>query len=240
VSGAAAGLEIHESLTSTSDLLRERAKGGAPDGLAILARRQTAGRGTSGRRWDSPPGNLHLSLLLRPGGPLRAAPHWALLAAVALAETLAPLLPDPTALRLKWPNDLLLGEAKLAGILAEATAAPDQTIAWLALGIGVNLAHAPALPDRLTACLPPPAPAPEAVAIPLLAAIGRWRAVLAGQGLAPVLAAWQARGPAIGAPLSVRQGGALLTGRFAGLGEDGTLLLATEAGLRRIVAGEIA
>ena len=233
-------LEIHESLPSTSDLLLERARGGEPEGLAILARRQTAGRGTAARRWESPSGNLYLSLLLRPGGPIREAPQWALLAAVALAETLAPLLPDAQALRLKWPNDALLHGAKLAGILAEASADAEGRVAWLVLGIGVNLAHAPALPDRPTAALPPPAPAPEDVAASLLQAIDRWRAIHAQNGLAPVRAAWSALGPAPGAPLTVRQGGSMLTGRFAGLGEDGSLLLATDAGLRAIVAGEIA
>ena len=233
-------LEVHASLPSTSDLLLRRAQAGEPEGLAILARRQTAGRGTAARRWESPEGNLYLSLLLRPAGPIREAPQWALLAAVALAETLVPLLPDPGALRLKWPNDALLDGAKLAGILAEAAADGQGGIAWLVLGIGVNLAHAPALPDRPTAALPPPAPAPEAFAAALLEAIGRWRDIHARDGLAPIRTAWAGFGPAPGAPLTVRQGEGMLTGRFAGLGEDGSLLLATEAGIRRIIAGEVA
>ncbi|HEY4249576.1 MAG TPA: biotin--[acetyl-CoA-carboxylase] ligase [Roseomonas sp.] len=233
-------LEIHESLASTSDLVLQRAQAGEPEGLAILARRQTAGRGTSGRQWQSLAGNLFLSLLLRPPGSIRDAPQWALLTAVALAETLAPLLHDPAGLRLKWPNDLLLDGAKLAGILAEAAADGQGGIAWLVLGIGVNLAHAPALPDRPTASLPPPAPAPEDVAAALLQAIARWRDIHAQAGLAPVRQAWCARGPEPGAPLSVRQGdNGLLTGRFAGLGEDGSLLLETGTGLRRVVSGEI-
>ena len=105
-------LEVFDSLPSTATLMAARAaEEGAPAGLAILAHQQTAGRGTQGRAWQSPPGNLHLSVLLRPATPLRAAPQWALLAAVALHDTAG------GATSLKWPNDLMLGDAKAGGIL---------------------------------------------------------------------------------------------------------------------------
>ncbi len=88
-------LSVHEELDSTQDLLLRHAEAGAAEGLALLARRQTRGRGREGRAWSSPAGNLHLSVLLRPPVPARAATGWALLAAVALAEAAAPLLADP-------------------------------------------------------------------------------------------------------------------------------------------------
>jgi BirA family biotin operon repressor/biotin-[acetyl-CoA-carboxylase] ligase len=144
---------VEEEVPSTSDLLLRLAAAGEPEGLALLARRQTAGRGRDGRGWTSPAGNLSLSLLLRPDAPARDAPHWALLAAVALAEALAPSLPNPAALRLKWPNDLLLHGAKLAGVLVESAATRDGRIEWLVVGLGANLAVAPAVPGRATACL---------------------------------------------------------------------------------------
>ena len=108
-------LESHEVLESTSSLVKQRAEAGEAEGLAILALRQSAGRGRQGRGWESPAGNLYLSLLLRPAVPLRDAPQWSFVAAVALAETLKPLLPEAAQPSLKWPNDLLLQGAKAAG-----------------------------------------------------------------------------------------------------------------------------
>jgi BirA family biotin operon repressor/biotin-[acetyl-CoA-carboxylase] ligase len=188
---------VEEEVPSTSDLLLRLAAAGEPEGLALLARRQTAGRGRDGRGWTSPAGNLSLSLLLRPDAPARDAPHWALLAAVALAEALAPSLPNPAALRLKWPNDLLLHGAKLAGVLVESAATRDGRIEWLVVGLGANLAVAPAVPGRATACLADhaPPPAPEHVAIRILHAVAHWRARLAHDGLAPLVEAWTRRGP---------------------------------------------
>ena len=244
-SGAAGHrIEIHEALPSTSDYVAARAASGEAAGLVVIAARQTAGRGTRGRAWESPPGNLYLSLLLRPGGALREAPQWSLLAAVALADALADLLPDARAMALKWPNDVLLHGCKLAGILAEAEAGADGGLAWLVLGFGVNLAHAPALPDRATACLADAGvapPQPEIFAATLLARLVHWQGVQARSGFAPIRVAWLARGPVLEAPLRVRiAGGRMETGRFAGLAEDGSLLLAGEGRTHALAAGEVA
>ena len=240
-------LRVYEELPSTQDVVLRAAEAGEPEGLAVLARRQTAGRGREGRGWESPAGNLHLSVLLRPREPVRRAAQWALLAAVALAEAIEPYLPPACsggpALELKWPNDVLLGGAKLAGILVEAATGPQGGLAWLALGIGANLAHAPVLPGgRPTASLAAmgvsPPPAPEAFAGELLVALGRWRRVQERQGFAPVRSAWLARGPRQGAPLAIA--GRAAAGTFAGLDEDGSLLLAGPDGeIRAWRAGEV-
>lgn len=239
-------LRVHESLGSTSDLILERAAAGEPEGLAVLARRQTAGRGRDGRLWESPAGNLYLSALLRPGGPASRTPQWALLGAVALAEAAAARLPDPARLVLKWPNDLLLdGGAKLAGVLVEGAAAPDGSLEWLVMGFGANLAAPPPVPDRPTACLRDAGAAsvaPEVFAAELLAALDRWRDRMRRDGFAAIREAWLARGPAPGAPLRVRRPGGVdhLHGSFAGLAEDGSLLLSVEGeGLRAVSVGEI-
>jgi BirA family biotin operon repressor/biotin-[acetyl-CoA-carboxylase] ligase len=235
-------LECHEVLESTSTLLKQRAEAGAAEGLAILARRQSAGRGRQGRGWDSPNGNLYLSVLLRPNVPLREAPQWSFVAAVALAETLKPLLPKAAQPALKWPNDLLLDGAKTAGILVETGAAASHAFDWLCIGIGVNVVTKPSLPDRATACLGeylPEPPAPQALAAALLHNLAQWHEARLAQGFTPIRDAWLRHGPAIGAPISIRRDGALTEGAFAGLSPEGALMLAKGRDVQLILAGEI-
>jgi len=224
-------LEVHQSLASSNDVLIARARAGAPDGTAILALSQTSGRGTQGRAWTAPAGNLSLSVLIR----TQVLAGWSLLAGVALHETIAAMMPDPSRLRLKWPNDLMIAEAKLGGILIEAEPG------WLVAGFGVNLAHAPAIVGRATIALADVAAAakPEPTARALLARLSHWRAILDAQGIAPVRAAWLRAGPLPGTALRVRRGGAILSGDFEGLAEDGGLMLRTEAGRQIIHTGEI-
>jgi BirA family biotin operon repressor/biotin-[acetyl-CoA-carboxylase] ligase len=234
-------LETYDSLTSTSDLCRRRAAAGEPAGLAVLARRQEQGRGSFGRAWSSPAGNLYLSVLLRPCGPLREGGLWSLFAAVALADAVEPLLSDAARLKVKWPNDLLLDGCKLAGILLDSAAGPDGRFASLIIGFGLNLASKPELPDRQAACLadivtPPP---PEAVAAALLERIGHWLAIQQAEGFAPVRAAWLARTIPLATPLLLRQGGQDVPGIFAGLAEDGSLLVDTLTARRTFAAGEV-
>jgi BirA family biotin operon repressor/biotin-[acetyl-CoA-carboxylase] ligase len=230
-------LLVHDQLPSTAELIRGRAEAGEGERLAILARRQTSGRGTHGRSWASPPGNLYLSVLLRPEIPAREVPQWSLLAAVALHAALAPHAGP--GLTLKWPNDLLLGGAKCAGILSEASLGPTGGLEWLAFGFGVNLAQAPAVPGRTTAALPSPALAPEDAAVAIMAALDHWRVVRETQGFEPVSAAWLEHGHALGAPLAVTTPGGPLSGHFAGLDPAGGLRLRTATGMETVMAGDV-
>ena len=239
-------LTVYESLPSTADLCRLGGEAGEPEGLAILARQQTAGRGTHGRPWAGAAGNLFLSALLRPGGPTREASQWSLLAGVALAEALSLHLPGEmaeggAALALKWPNDVLLHGRKVAGILAESAADGQGGLSWLSLGFGANLAVAPDVPDRPTACLAEVGrpPLPETLAWQVLEALARWSGVRARAGFAPVRAAFLARAPAEGTRLTLRLGDRTLGGAFAGLGEDGSLLLQAGGRVHAFAAGEV-
>lgn len=229
-------LRIHESLPSTQSLATELAERGEPAGLAILARRQSAGRGRAGRVWESEAGNLHLSVLLRPGGPARDIAGYALLAAVALHDAALHHAPG-RALRLKWPNDLMEGPAKLAGILAEASLDAAGGIAHLVLGFGVNLAHAPAVEGRSLGFLG--AMPPEDIAESLLARLQHWHVLRLTEGFAPIRAAWIERGPERGSVLTLRHGDNPVSGRYEGLAEDGGLLLATAGRLHAFHAGEV-
>ena len=234
-------LAVYESLPATADFCRLRAEAGEPGGLAILARQQTAGRGTHGRPWAGAAGNLFLSALLRPGGPAREASQWSLLAGVALAEALSAHLTDHAALALKWPNDVLLHGRKVAGILAESAADGQGGLSWLSLGFGANLAVAPDVPDRPTACLAEVGtpPSPETLAWQVLEALARWSGVRARAGFAPVRAAFLARAPAQGTPITLRLGDRKMGGAFAGLGDDGSLLLRTGGRVHAFAAGEV-
>ena len=229
-------LRLHESLPSTQSLVTDLAERGEPAGLAILARRQTAGRGRAGREWHSRAGNLHLSVLLRPGGPARDIAGYALLAAVVLHEAATHHAPQ-RALQLKWPNDLMEGPAKLAGILAEASLDERAGIAHLVLGFGVNLAHAPELDGRAVTSLGPIPP--EAFAATLLKRLAHWLNLRLTEGFAPVRAAWMAHGPEQGSRMTLRQGDNSFSGRYEGLAEDGGLLLATGGRLHAFHAGEV-
>lgn len=229
---------IAETGSTNADLLTLAASGAAEEGMWLRAERQTSGRGRQGRVWQSPPGNLYASTLvrLRPTDP--AAPTLALVAAVALIEAARALRPEGDArLHLKWPNDLMVGDAKLAGILLERS---GQAVV---IGVGVNLAHSPDLPDRRTVSLSVlgHAPSPEIFAEVLAECFARWLARWRGEGLGCVTAAWTASAHPPGTAISARRSdGDVTEGLFDGLAHDGALILRLADGTREIIhAGEV-
>jgi BirA family biotin operon repressor/biotin-[acetyl-CoA-carboxylase] ligase len=234
-------LTQYETLPSTSDLCIALARAGEPDGLAVLARRQTQGRGSRGRSWESPPGNLYVSMLLRPTGDALEAGRWALLAGVALAEALEHRL-DGAKLQLKWPNDVLLAGRKLAGILIDSALHPDGRLEWLVIGFGANLVRAPVIPGRqqpATLADAGVASTPEIVAARLLERLRHWQRVRLVEGFGSLREAWLERAHPVGTQLTVRFAGQVLTGTFAGLDDDGSLLLQGAGGMRRLPTAEI-
>jgi BirA family biotin operon repressor/biotin-[acetyl-CoA-carboxylase] ligase len=217
------------------------ARTGAEEGLWLSAARQTQGRGRQGRAWSSPVGNVSASTLVRLRSSDPAAPTLALVAAVAVAETVATFLRsalhDVTGLAIKWPNDLLLGQAKLAGILLERV---DDAIV---IGIGVNVAHHPDLPDRPTTSLAAHGLAVEpAIFVETLAdTFARWLQRWRGEGLAPIRDRWLALAHPIGTALTARlPDGQAVDGLFDGLDADGALILRLAGGERRVIhAGDV-
>ncbi len=230
-------LETVPVIDSTSDALKRRLAAGETAEVALIAGEQTGGKGRLGRRWESPQGNLYMSVLLRPGR-IRAPGQWSILSAVALAETIAPLVQPPAELKLKWPNDLLLDGGKLAGILLEAG---DDNGPWLLIGYGVNLFTAPVGLDRPAVALASrvPPPAPDAMARALLAQLAKWRARYAEEGFEPVRNAWMDHGPAPDERVSAIYNGRAIEGAFAGIAATGGLRLDTPTGPRTIVSGEL-
>jgi BirA family transcriptional regulator, biotin operon repressor / biotin---[acetyl-CoA-carboxylase] ligase len=135
--------KIHSfrSTDSTNNEAIRRAREGGGEGEVFIADHQTAGRGRSGRHWESPPGkNLYLSLLLRPECSPQQAALLTLVAGTSIHEALSPFLPEDfqESLKIKWPNDIYLGDKKIAGVLTEMESKGEK-VAWVVCGMGINL-----------------------------------------------------------------------------------------------------
>jgi BirA family biotin operon repressor/biotin-[acetyl-CoA-carboxylase] ligase len=228
-------VQHHDTIGSTNDEARRLATEGAAHGTVVHADEQTAGRGRLARSWYSPPGNLYLSILLRTGVPPVRAGELSFLTAVAVAETVETLLPKHIRPMLKWPNDVLVNGAKIAGILLESQG--DATI----LGIGLNVLQAPAKASYKTTTI---------VSIGGIASVDSARDILLGRlgellqlwrlgGFEPIRTRWLERSYPIGASIRVNAQGESIEGEFAGLDHDGALLLETPAGVQRVLAGDV-
>ncbi|MQX35088.1 biotin--[acetyl-CoA-carboxylase] ligase [Roseospira navarrensis] len=213
--------------------------------LVIQAAEQLGGRGRHGRTWASPPGNLYMTAAIPcPDGP-RHGPEVGFVAGVAAARALGDA--GVRGARLKWPNDVLVEGAKVAGLLPESVT-DSLGRWWILLGLGINVAHAPPAGETLYPAValadrPGGGPAPTVPAL-LSALLGRlceglalWRS----DGFPPIRAAWLSHGHGVGEPVRVRLGAETITGVFQGLAPDGALhLRESESGRERVVlAGDV-
>jgi len=209
----------------------------------ILAYDQTRPRGRRGRGWSNPPGNFSATLAMRPGG----VPSWAalrsFLAANALYETLA-LYTDRDTLALKWPNDVLLDDRKVAGILLES-AGSAKRVDWLAIGFGVNLIHTPTPAQD---AIVPPVSLREVTGEEIGA--DEFLTMLAGHyateesildrlGFEPIRQDWLERAARLGEEITARIGKKSITGIFDTVDDEGCLVLITGTGPVRIAAADV-
>nr|WP_280638919.1 biotin--[acetyl-CoA-carboxylase] ligase [Sphingomicrobium aestuariivivum] len=217
--------------STNSDLLGDPA---AVEGDWLVARRQEAGRGRQGREWQSLEGNFFGSTLvsLKEGDPEAAS--LSLAAGLALVDAVELAAPQ-AGVTLKWPNDLMLDGAKVAGILLERSG--DRIVA----GFGVNLAVAPEIEGRATTSLADHVQmAPQAFAPLLAGAFARMLSAWRSSTPSALSMAWMQRGHPVGTPLTVHDGeGRALGGSFAGLEEDGAMRLDTGDGVHVIRAGDV-
>lgn len=224
-------------VTSTMAIARELAREGCPDFTVVTADRQTSGRGRLGRAWHSPDGGLYLTVVLRPDLPAALSSLTTFAAGLTWAEFLR--ADYRIAVSLKWPNDLLVGERKLAGMLSEMEARGDM-LTFVNIGMGINVNN---VPGRETA---------GAVALAELAAgpLSR-RELLAGfldrfehrmadpQGMEAIIAQWKPFAATLNRPVRIVTTRETVTGIARDVDETGALLLeGTDGTLQRIVHGD--
>ncbi len=230
-----------ESCGSTNDEAKQMARLGAPEGTIVFTHRQTGGRGRRGRAWNSSEGNLACSIILRPELPPANAALVSFVAAIAVAETVADLTPGrPT---LKWPNDVLMGGAKISGILLESEPGLVGAVDWLVLGTGINVAAFPDdTPYPATSLLASGAAAdvtPRLVMAHYARHFLQWYQRLRTQGFAPIRAAWLNAAQGVGGPVTVRLANENFTGTLLDLDMDGALLVDCDGSTRRVTAGDV-
>jgi BirA family biotin operon repressor/biotin-[acetyl-CoA-carboxylase] ligase len=241
------GKTIHyfHEIGSTNNYARERAELGAAEGEVVVAESQSHGRGRLARRWESPPfANLYLSILLRPKLSPAHAAQITLMAAVALAEVVEEFVPERPAI--KWPNDILIGGKKLAGILTEAACSAER-VEYVILGIGVNVNYASAaMPEeirrRATSVLEM-AGRPvqrESFLQRLIQGIERCYGELEQAGFDALAARWESYFAWRGRRVRVELLDQVTTGTAKGIDRDGALVIVDDGGsAQRILAGDV-
>ena len=239
-----AGYRLHrlDTVGSTNEEARRLALQGALDRTVVLAGSQTAGRGRYGRQWESPRGNLYASYVFRPAVLPRQAAQIGYVAAVAVHDTVGELTGKPSAVACKWPNDVLVDDRKISGILPESSIGADGHLEWIVLGIGLNIVSAPVDAIRPTTSLEAQgAGGLEAGAV--LAALSRaldgWMLRWLDDGFASVREAWLDRAWPAGREMRVILPDRSIEGRFNSLDPEGALILDTASGQETVHSGEV-
>jgi BirA family biotin operon repressor/biotin-[acetyl-CoA-carboxylase] ligase len=231
-----------DTVGSTNDEAVVRAEAGAPEGTVVRALRQEAGRGRRGRGWDSPPGNVYSSTILRPPVPPAEAAQLSFVTALAVADTAAALVGADHHVAIKWPNDVLVDDAKISGILLESAVAEGGLIGHVVIGVGINVVSAPPSTRYGATCLAAlgSTASTDTVFTAYIGALARRYGEWRSGGFAATRAEWLRRAAWLDRVVEVSLGETTLRGRFADLDEQGALLLQTdEGGVRRITAGDI-
>ena len=221
-----------ERIDSTNSEARRLAEAGERGPLWIWSDEQTGGRGRYGRTWVSEPGNLYVTCLFQTAAPASAAAQISFVAAIAVHDMASSLLPKADFF-LKWPNDVLMEGAKFCGLLAEVVGTNPTRIA---LGCGINLAHAPkGTPYPVTAL--GPHFTPDSVLQKLAVSLWKWLEIWdEARGFPAIRSAWLERSAGVGKEVLVEG----MSGRFEGLSADGALLMTLADGTQKqIHAGEV-
>jgi BirA family biotin operon repressor/biotin-[acetyl-CoA-carboxylase] ligase len=233
-----------DSVESTNAEAKRLAAEGAEDGTLVWAREQRKGRGRHGRVWVSPPGNLYLSLILRPDCSPSEAAQLGFVAALALGNAVGSVAPPMIEVYYKWPNDVLFNRDKGAGILLESNLTPEGALDWLVLGLGVNVKSYPEDADFSATSLVFEGCPRDLSEVALLEAFARhflvWVNRWLDDGFEPIRRAWLHHAKGLGETIRVRLPKEEFEGTFRDLDEQGALVLELAGGeTRKIAAGEI-
>jgi BirA family biotin operon repressor/biotin-[acetyl-CoA-carboxylase] ligase len=221
-----------EEIGSTNDEAFRLGLAGAPEGTALIANSQSAGKGRMQRVWHSPAGsNIYTSIILRPKITPARAPQISILAGVAVAEVLESYCPDM--IKLKWPNDVLIDGKKVCGILSQMkTAVSEIDFIVLGIGINVNISYSQ-FPKEI--CILATSLAIETdreisrqeLIISLYENLAKWYKYLLKDGFDRIKEKWLSLSPMIGKPVQVMFQEEAVSGKAIGLDEDGSLILLT-------------
>jgi BirA family biotin operon repressor/biotin-[acetyl-CoA-carboxylase] ligase len=229
-------------IDSTNEEARRLATTGERGPLWLRADRQTAGRGRRGRAWESPKGNLAATLLIAPEKTASESAQLSFVTAIAAADTATSFAPNVD-IKVKWPNDVLAGGKKLAGILLESASGGDRIPTYLAIGVGMNLAQHPTDTEFPATSLPAlnvAAPSPSQAVTQLAAHFAKWYDVWMTSGFVPIHDAWIARAAGLGTRIRARLTHEETSGVFEGIDDTGALILREAQGrTRTIAAGEV-
>ncbi|MBA2125137.1 biotin--[acetyl-CoA-carboxylase] ligase [Hyphomicrobium methylovorum] len=237
-------LHLAETGSTNADAMRLAVKG-EPLPLWIVADRQSAGRGRSGRTWESPAGNLYTSVAFCCDAATDAASQLSLVAGIALFDAVSATthLAREAGLRLKWPNDVLVGRAKMGGILVESTTARGSPGFLAVIGFGLNIEAPPPGLEQTATAIAHHTSAPHRNAVfPALAAktkdwLDAWDN---GANFASIRQEWMKRAGALGEPVTVHApDGSRLSGTYRGLSETGALLAEIDGAARQINHGDV-
>lgn len=237
-------VHLAETGSTNDDAMRFALKGEALP-LWVTADRQTAGKGRAGRAWTSEPGNLQASLAFTSAAPLNRAGELSLLAGIALIDAIRDLSPlaESSRLRLKWPNDVLVGPAKAGGILVETTTARGEPGFLAVIGFGLNIASHPQDLGRASTSLAregitaSPADVLVALADTCTNWLSRWDE---GRGFETVRQAWMARAGVLGEAITVKTTSGPVAATYQGLDESGALLANIGGRIQTITYGDVA
>lgn len=231
-----------ETLDSTNEEAKRLAKAGGGHGAVIWAKKQTSGKGRLGRSWVSAEGNLFVSILLQPEKPLTEASQLSFVTAVAVMEAIADVLPEGKAICSKWPNDIVVDEKKLGGILLESLQVPDGG-KWVVVGVGVNIDSCPPRTEFPATCLIKEGVELISAKIILSRFIhhfiehyNEWNA----KGFEPARKRWLQSAWGMGQPITARLPDEEMTGVAEGIDKQGALIMKMKDGKKRhILAADV-
>ena len=231
----------YDSIDSTNSEAKRLHHQGSPEGTVVVARTQTAGRGRLGRRWISPPGNLYFTILLKPQVPIEVLSQLSLVAGLALVKVIQRYVNNGAIIALKWPNDVLINQQKVAGILVETDIESylnQGTPCYL--GIGVNMHSAPDLTvypassiQEIVGSLPPS----EDFLQYYVANFNAWYNIWQQEGFGALKDEWLSVASGLGEmaqAISGRHG--QISGQFKTITDEGGLLLVDEEGNNHIIS----